>query len=90
MDGITRCSEIGDNFIHVSAPGNVPSMAVNETSECELNPIWTKSESSASEIVESDDVPIVINEHEPESSAESIGADMNGMMAMIMNMLRSK
>ena len=95
LDGKERCSEIGDNFIHVSAPGNMQSIAVNTTSECELNPIWTKNESSASEVVESDDVPIVINEHENESRAESnggdmSGADMTGMMAMIMNMLRSK
>ncbi len=85
LDGIEQHSEIGDNFIYV-AHGNTPSAVINATSECELSPIWTKNETNALEIVEGD-VPIVINEHEPDT--EAIGGDMTGIMSMIMNMLSS-
>lgn len=85
MDGIERHSEIGDNFIYVAAHGNMKSVVSNSTSECELSPIWTKNETNALEIVESDDVPIVINEHEPDT--ETTGGDMSGLMSMLMNML---
>ena len=85
MDGIERYSEIGDNFIYVAAQGNMKSVVINSTSECDLNPIWTKNETNALEIVESDDVPIVINEHEPDT--ETTGGDMSGLMSMLMTML---
>ena len=83
LDGIEQHSEIGDNFIYV-AHGNTPSTVINAASECELNPIWTKNETNALEIVEGD-VPIVINEHEPDT--EETGGDMSGIMSMIMKML---
>ena len=83
LDGIEQHSEIGDNFIYV-AQGNTPSAVSNATGECELSPIWTKNETNTLEIVEGD-VPIVINEHEPDT--EATGGDMSGIMSMIMKML---